>query len=115
MQSATQATHILLGVPVYDGAVQSTSIEPALFDRMFAVNVRAPFFLIQEAILVMRREGIAGNIGSMSALAGQPFIAAYCASKGALATPTRNTAYGLLRNRIRVNGLKIPRPGLAGA
>jgi NAD(P)-dependent dehydrogenase (short-subunit alcohol dehydrogenase family) len=84
--------------------------DPALFDRMFAVNVRAPFFLMQEAILVMRREGIAGsivNIGSMSALAGQPFIAAYCASKGALATLTRNTAYGLLRNRIRVNGLNI--------
>jgi NAD(P)-dependent dehydrogenase (short-subunit alcohol dehydrogenase family) len=84
--------------------------DPALFDRMFAVNVRAPFFLMQETILVMRREGIEGsivNIGSMSALAGQPFIAAYCASKGALATLTRNTAYGLLRNRIRVNGLNI--------
>jgi NAD(P)-dependent dehydrogenase (short-subunit alcohol dehydrogenase family) len=84
--------------------------DPTLFDRMFAVNVRAPFFLMQEAIRVMRREGIEGsivNIGSMSALAGQPFIAAYCASKGALATLTRNTAYGLLRNRIRVNGLNI--------
>ncbi len=84
--------------------------DPALFDRMFAINVRAPFYLMQEAILVMRREAIEGsivNIGSMSALAGQPFIAAYCASKGALATLTRNTAYALLRNRIRVNGLNI--------
>ncbi len=84
--------------------------DPELFDRMFAVNVRAPFFLMQESIKIMRREGIAGsivNIGSMSAMAGQPFIAAYCASKGALATLTRNTAYALLRNRIRVNGLNI--------
>jgi NAD(P)-dependent dehydrogenase (short-subunit alcohol dehydrogenase family) len=84
--------------------------DPALFDRMFAINVRAPFFLMQEAILIMRREGIEGsivNIGSMSAMAGQPFIAAYCASKGALASLTRNTAYALLRNRIRVNGLNI--------
>ena len=83
---------------------------PELFDRMFAVNVRAPFYLMQEAIKVMRRVGTPGsivNIGSMSAMAGQPFIAAYCASKGALATLTRNTAYGLLRNRIRVNGLNI--------
>jgi NAD(P)-dependent dehydrogenase (short-subunit alcohol dehydrogenase family) len=65
---------------------------------------------MQEAIKVMRRETIQGsivNIGSMSAMAGQPFIAAYCASKGALATLTRNTAYALLRNRIRVNGLNI--------
>ncbi len=82
----------------------------ALFDSIFAANVRAPFFLMQEAIRIMRREAIEGtivNIGSMSALAGQPFIAAYCASKGALATLTRNTAFALLRNRIRVNGLNI--------
>lgn len=83
---------------------------PELFDRMFAINVRAPFFLMQEAVGVMRREGTHGaivNIGSMSALAGQPFLAAYCASKGALATLTGNAAYALLRNRIRVNGLNI--------
>ena len=84
--------------------------DPALFDRMMAINVRAPFFLMQEAVKLMRRDRIAGsivNIGSMSALAGQPFIAAYCTSKGALATLTRNSAYALLRNRIRVNGLNI--------
>jgi NAD(P)-dependent dehydrogenase (short-subunit alcohol dehydrogenase family) len=84
--------------------------DPELFDRMFATNVRAPFFLMQEAVRLMKREGIEGaivNICSMSALAGQPFIAAYCASKGALATLTQNTAYGLLRNRIRVNGLNL--------
>ena len=84
--------------------------DPALFDRMMAINVRAPFFLMQEAVKLMRRDQIAGsivNIGSMSALAGQPFIAAYCTSKGALSTLTRNSAYALLRNRIRVNGLNI--------
>jgi NAD(P)-dependent dehydrogenase (short-subunit alcohol dehydrogenase family) len=84
--------------------------DAALFDRIFATNVRAPFFLMQEAIRVMLRERIEGsivNIGSMSAKAGQPFIAAYCASKGALATLTQNTAYALLRNRIRVNGLNL--------
>lgn len=84
--------------------------EPELFDRMFAVNTRAPFFLMQDAIKLMRRDGIEGsivNISSMSAMAGQPFIAAYCASKGALDTLTRNTAYALLRNRIRVNALNV--------
>ena len=83
---------------------------PELFDRIFATNVRAPFFLMQSAIEVMRREGTEGtivNVCSMSALAGQPFISAYCASKGALATLTQNTAYALLRNRIRVNGLNL--------
>lgn len=83
---------------------------PALFDDIFAVNTRAPFFLMQDTVKVMRREKTQGtivNISSMSAMGGQPFIAAYCASKGALDTLTRNTAYALLRNRIRVNGLNI--------
>lgn len=90
------------------GTILDTS--PELFDQMFAVNVRAPFFLMQEALKVMKRENIEGsivNIGSMSAMGGQPFIAAYCSSKGALETLTRNTAYGLLRNKIRVNQLNI--------
>ena len=58
----------------------------------------------------MRRERIAGavvNIQSMSAHGGQAFISAYCASKGALATLTRNVAHSLVKFRIRVNGLNI--------
>nr|WP_262244142.1 SDR family NAD(P)-dependent oxidoreductase [Serratia liquefaciens] len=50
---------------------------PELFDKMFATNVRGPFYLMQESIKIMRRENTAGsivNICSMSALAGQPFI-----------------------------------------
>jgi len=90
------------------GTILDTSAE--LFDAMFAINARAPFFLIQDAAKVMRREKIAGtvvNIQSMSAHGGQPFLAAYSVSKGALATLTRNAAYGLLKHRIRVNGLNI--------
>lgn len=81
-----------------------------LFDRMFAVNTRAPFFLMQDSAKIMIREKTEGtmvNIGSASAMAGQPFIAPYCASKGALATLTRNSGYALMRNRIRVNQLNI--------
>ena len=83
---------------------------PELFDDMFAVNARAPFFLIQEAAKVMRREKIAGsivNIQSMSAHGGQPFITAYCMSKAALAVLTKNAAFSLMPDRIRVNGLNI--------
>ena len=90
------------------GNLLDTSEE--LFDRMFAINTKAPFFLMQEAVKIMIRESIEGaivNIGSTSALAGQPFIAPYCASKGALATLTRNSGYALMRNKIRVNQLNI--------
>ena len=56
---------------------------------------------------ISRKRGNIVNICSMSSKAGQPFIAAYCSSKGALATLTENTAYAVMRNRIRVNGLNI--------
>ena len=81
-----------------------------LYDRMFAINTKAPFFLMQGAVRLMVRDGTEGvivNIGSVSARAGQPFIAPYCMSKGALSTLTRNSGYALLRNRIRVNQLNI--------
>lgn len=90
------------------GTILDTS--PELFDTLFNVNVRGPFFLMQDAIKLMRREKTEGsivNISSMSSMGGQPFLAAYSASKGALDTLTRNTAYALLRNRIRVNSLNI--------
>jgi len=90
------------------GTIFDTS--PQLFDTMFAVNVRAPFFLMQEALKIMRRESIRGsvvNVLSMSAHGGQSFITAYCASKGALATLTKNVAFSVMRNGIRVNGLCI--------
>jgi NAD(P)-dependent dehydrogenase (short-subunit alcohol dehydrogenase family) len=83
---------------------------PDLFDAMFAGNARAPFFLIQEAAKVMRREKIEGavvNIQSMSGHGGQPFISAYSMSKAALAALTRNAAFSLMPDRIRVNGLNI--------
>jgi NAD(P)-dependent dehydrogenase (short-subunit alcohol dehydrogenase family) len=83
---------------------------PELYERIMAVNLRAPFFLIQDAAELMRRLAIHGaivNIQSMSAHGGQPVLSAYSVSKGALATLTKNTAYGLQPHRIRVNGLNI--------
>ena len=90
------------------GAISDTT--PELFERMMAVNLRAPFFLIQDAAAVMRRERIAGtivNILSMSAHGGQPFLSPYSISKGALATLTKNAAFSLMPWRIRVNGLNL--------
>lgn len=90
------------------GNILNTS--PDLFDRMFAINTRAPFFLMQDAAKIMIREGTEGrivNIGSMSEQAGQPFLCPYSASKGALATLTRNVGFALMRNRIHVNQLSI--------
>jgi len=95
------------GVTDRGGILDTT---PEVFDRIFAINVRAPFFLMQEAAKIMRREKITGsivNILSIEAHGGQAFISAYSGSKGALATLTRNAAHSLLQDQIRVNGLNI--------
>jgi NAD(P)-dependent dehydrogenase (short-subunit alcohol dehydrogenase family) len=83
---------------------------PELWDRLFAVNARAPFLLMQQAARLMRRGGHGGsivNIITMASHGGEPVLTAYSASKGALATLTRNAGYQLQPDRIRVNGLNI--------
>jgi NAD(P)-dependent dehydrogenase (short-subunit alcohol dehydrogenase family) len=70
---------------------------------------------MQEAIRLLRRNPIDGgrqagsivNIITMSSHGGQPKLTAYSASKGALATLTRNLGHALRHDRIRVNGLNI--------
>lgn len=83
---------------------------PELFDRIMALNVRAPFFLMQGALRLMIEQSIAGsivNIISVSSHGGQPFLTPYSASKGALATLTKNVAASVVKQRIRVNGLNL--------
>ncbi len=81
---------------------------PDHFERMFAVNTRAPWFLMQGAVKLMVRESVEGtivNVLSISSHAGQPYLATYAASKAALAVFTKNSAHALLEHRIRVNAL----------
>lgn len=83
---------------------------PELFDRIVALNVRAPFFLMQGALRLMKEQGIRGsivNIISMSSHGGQPFLCPYSMSKGALVTLTKNVAQSVIKDRIRVNGLNL--------
>jgi NAD(P)-dependent dehydrogenase (short-subunit alcohol dehydrogenase family) len=83
---------------------------PELWDRLFAVNARAPYFLMQGAIGDMRSRGAPGaivNIASMNAHCGAPELAIYSATKGALVTLTRNAANAHLSDRIRVNAINV--------
>ncbi|MEW6634980.1 MAG: SDR family oxidoreductase [Pseudomonadota bacterium] len=77
---------------------------------LFAVNARAPFFLMQAAIADMRKRGQGGaivNILSINAHCGGPDLAVYSATKGALATLTKNAANAHRFDRIRVNGINV--------
>ena len=104
------SVHILVNAAgVSDrGTIWDTT--PELWDWIMAINVRAPFILIQESIKIMRRENIEGsivNIGSVSAYGGIPILAPYSTSKGALMTFTKNVAYAIMRHHIRINMLNI--------
>jgi len=84
--------------------------DAALWDRLFAVNARAPFLLTQafaRRLVAEKRRGSIVNVITMSSHGGQPFLTGYASSKGALATFTKNTALGLRPHRIRVNGINL--------
>jgi NAD(P)-dependent dehydrogenase (short-subunit alcohol dehydrogenase family) len=83
---------------------------PEVWDQLIAVNARAPFFLMAEALADMTGRGAPGsivNILSMNAHCGGPDLAVYSATKGALLTLTRNAANAHMKDRVRVNGINL--------
>lgn len=102
-----------------DGLVNNAGIFPRTtlenvtvenFDRIFAINARAPLLLCQAAVKVFRDQGSRGaivNIGSINAHCGQTDLVAYSMSKGALQTMTRNLGDSLGPEGIRVNQLNV--------
>jgi NAD(P)-dependent dehydrogenase (short-subunit alcohol dehydrogenase family) len=88
------------------GDVESTSLE--LWERVMAVNLRAPFLCLQEAVRHMKdRGGAIVNIGSINAYVGDTKLHPYSVSKGGLMTLSRNAASYLRRYRIRVNLINV--------
>ena len=88
------------------GTLVDTS--PELWDRMFDTNARAPFFLMQGFVKHRLTRGGGGaivNILSQCAHCGQSYLAPYSASKGALATLTKNVANAYRHERIRCNAI----------
>jgi NAD(P)-dependent dehydrogenase (short-subunit alcohol dehydrogenase family) len=82
----------------------------AIWDELFAVNARAGFLLMQAVIAdALRRTAAASivNILSMNAHCGHPDLAIYSATKGAMATLTKNAARAHMADRIRVNGINL--------
>ena len=88
------------------GTLLDTS--PELLDRMFHTNVRGPFLLMQGVVRHLIETGQPGsivNILSMVVHCGQSYLTPYSASKGALATLTKNVANAFAAKRIRCNGI----------
>ena len=84
---------------------QLAAVTAGMFDRIMAINCRAPLLLIQAAVdALAERRGSVVNIGSVNAYCGEENLLPYSISKGALMTLTRNLGDTLMRQRlVRVN------------
>lgn len=88
-------------------------IDPDVFDRVFAVNVRGPMLCAQEALAHMSRGGRIVNVSSSTTEFPLPGMSAYVASKAALRALTEVWAKELGRRGINVNSV-MPGPTSPG-
>jgi NAD(P)-dependent dehydrogenase (short-subunit alcohol dehydrogenase family) len=114
MVAATLARFGRIDVLVNNAAMFATlqeqpigEIEPALWDRVMAVNVRGLFLVCRNVVPVMAAQGYGKiiNIGSGSTFRGMPHMVHYVTSKGAVTAFTRALSREVGPQGIRVNTL----------
>src|SRR5207253_10324080 len=75
------------------------------FDRLFAINVRAPFFLVQQLLPILSRGSSIVLVASLAARGVVGTIPVYAATKGAVETLVKHFASLLGARGIRVNAV----------
>jgi 3-oxoacyl-[acyl-carrier protein] reductase len=83
-------------------------VDEATFDRVYAVNVKSIYWMMQAALPVFRRQGRGGSIIHISSTAGirpRPGLVWYNGTKGAVNTMTQCMALELAPENIRVNAI----------
>jgi 3-oxoacyl-[acyl-carrier protein] reductase len=83
--------------------LEETTVED--FDQLFAVNVRAPFFLVQQLLPILSKDSSVVLVSSLAARASVGTLAAYAATKGAIDTLVKHLASALGERGIRVNAV----------
>lgn len=91
---------------IYPGPI-TTATDEATFDRVYAVNVKAPFFLTAAVApaMIAAGGGVIINLGSWIARLGIPVGALYSSTKGAMETLTRAWAAEFGPAGVRVNAI----------
>lgn len=84
-------------------SIEDTTVED--FDHLFAVNVRAPFFLVQQLLPALCEGSSIVLVSSLAARASVGTLSAYAASKGAIDTLVTHFATALGERGIRVNAV----------
>lgn len=86
------------------GTAATDATPDELYDRMFAINVRAPFRLMREAFPHLKaRQGNVVNVSSVNGLRAFAGVAVYCSSKAALDHLSRCAALDWAPHGVRVN------------
>ncbi|HEX3348955.1 MAG TPA: glucose 1-dehydrogenase [Acetobacteraceae bacterium] len=83
-------------------------VDEATFDRVYAVNVKSLYWMMQAALPVFRRQGRGGsiiNIGSTAGIRPRPGLVWYNGTKGAVNVMTQCMATELAPENIRVNSV----------
>jgi 3-oxoacyl-[acyl-carrier protein] reductase len=89
---------ISLSVPIADTTIEA-------FDNLFAVNVRAPYFLVQQLMPLFAQDSSITFVSSLAAHASVNNLSAYAATKGAIETLVKHFAAALGPKGIRVNAV----------
>jgi 3-oxoacyl-[acyl-carrier protein] reductase len=84
-------------------SIEETTVED--FDALFAVNVRAPYFLVQQLLPIMSKGSSVILLSSLVARAAVGTLSAYSATKGAIDTLVKHFAAALGERGIRVNAV----------
>ncbi len=80
----------------------------ASFDRLFAVNVKGMFFVMQKVLAQMVAKGVKGaviNMASQAGRRGEALVSHYCATKAAVISYTQSAALAMASHGIRVNAI----------
>jgi D-sorbitol dehydrogenase (acceptor) len=79
-----------------------------MYQRLFDVNVKGMFFVMQAVLAHMLQSGVRGSVINLSSQAGrrgEPLLAHYCATKAAVISYTQSAAIAMASHGIRVNAI----------
>lgn len=82
--------------------------DEAMYDKLFAVNVKGMFFVMQAVLQGLVSAGKTGSIINLSSQAGrrgESLVSHYCASKAAVISYTQSAALAMAPYGIRVNAI----------
>lgn len=101
---------VLMNVAGGSAAGTVAALEPAVWERLFALNVQSTAMACRLALpALMRRGGAIVNMGSISGLRGDPGWAAYNAAKAAVINLTQSLSWEVGHRGVRAN---VVCPGL---